>query len=69
VKHSGNCWNEAAVYGCRKCGKDELCDVCHLHDMPRGECDQCPAPTPQPDPGEHAPCLCAAPATPRQGKE
>ena len=37
----GNCWNEAKVYACRKCGKGNLCDVCHKHDMPRGCCHLC----------------------------
>ncbi len=35
----GNCW--VPSYRCPKCG-DNLCDVCHLHDQPRGECDKCP---------------------------
>jgi hypothetical protein len=39
--HSGNCWQKA--YECKKgCGKGNLCDVCHMHDNPRGECDECP---------------------------
>ena len=35
--HKGNCWDKA--YEC--CG-DDLCDVCHEHDEPRGECSECP---------------------------
>jgi len=38
----GNCWENAVVYACRRCGKGELCDVCHLHDEPRGSCSVCP---------------------------
>jgi hypothetical protein len=36
--HLGNCWD--APYSCSKCG-GELCDVCHKHDEPRGECSMC----------------------------
>ena len=41
IKHNnlGNCWNKA--YKCKECGQGNLCDVCHLHDSPRGECDEC----------------------------
>ena len=39
--HSGNCWADAAAYECEECGKGVLCDVCHLHSMPRGDCDEC----------------------------
>jgi hypothetical protein len=35
----GNCWH--TPYSCAKCG-GELCDVCHKHDEPRGECTECP---------------------------
>jgi hypothetical protein len=38
--HGGNCWNNA--YACRKCGRGNLCDVCHTHDLPRGLCRKCP---------------------------
>ncbi len=41
-KGSGNDWSEELVYSCPKCGEGNLCDVCHEHDLPRGECDQCP---------------------------
>lgn len=36
----GNCWENA--YKCKECGKGDLCDVCHDHDSPRGECKECP---------------------------
>ena len=36
----GNCWLRARF--CRRCGTDNLCDVCHRHSLPRGECDECP---------------------------
>lgn len=35
----GNCWDEA--FECSECG-GHLCDVCHEHDQPRGDCDMCP---------------------------
>lgn len=35
---TGNCWIPS--YACYVCGAN-LCDVCHLHDQPRGECDKC----------------------------
>src|SRR5574337_849150 len=38
----GNCWNEAVSYGCKDCGTNNLCDVCHEHDEPRGSCSECP---------------------------
>lgn len=44
MKHNrkGNCWDAATCYGrCREC-RDELCDVCHVHCEPRGECRSCP---------------------------
>jgi hypothetical protein len=39
---SGNCF--AGAYSCTTdgCRKGTLCDVCHEHSMPRGECDECP---------------------------
>lgn len=48
AKHNlkGNCW--AASRNCRVCRKElgmawlTRCDVCHDHDTPRGECDECP---------------------------
>lgn len=40
-KHSGNCWDTYLVYSCKECGHDNLCDVCHEHELPRGECDEC----------------------------
>jgi hypothetical protein len=38
---SGNCW--LAAEDCKKCctGGD-ICDVCHEHDEPRGDCSECP---------------------------
>jgi len=41
MKHNkkGNCWDNS--YKCKECGTGELCDVCHLHDSPKGECDEC----------------------------
>ncbi len=39
--HLGNCWDETKVYACRRCGKGNLCDVCHKHDVPRGSCFTC----------------------------
>jgi hypothetical protein len=39
----GNCVaGEAGVWECKECGVGNYCDVCHLHDMPRGECEECP---------------------------
>lgn len=43
---NGNSWDEKVVYACKECGIGNLCDVCHRHEMPRGECDECP---PEPD--------------------
>lgn len=42
-KHSkqGNCWANGVVYTCPECGLANLCDVCHEHDEPRGECSEC----------------------------
>lgn len=39
----GNCWSRDAYLKCRKmgCRPGEMCDVCHLHDEPRGECSEC----------------------------
>lgn len=34
---TGNCWEDAEL--CKRCR--DLCDVCHQHDEPRGECDAC----------------------------
>lgn len=39
--HEGNCWDEP--YSCQDCGPGNMCDVCHDHHEPRGECDECPA--------------------------
>lgn len=33
----GNCWGVV----CERCS-DAVCDVCHQHEEPRGECDICP---------------------------
>ena len=38
---TGNCWLPAVIYDCRKCKPDSLCDVCHLHFEPRGDCSRC----------------------------
>jgi len=38
-KLNGNCWKDA--YHCKECGEGNLCDVCHEHDSPRGECGDC----------------------------
>ncbi len=40
-KHTktGNCFDVA--FKCKDCGKDNLCDVCHEHEMPRGDCLDC----------------------------
>jgi hypothetical protein len=35
----GNC--SKRIFECRVCGTGNLCDVCHLHDEPRGDCSQC----------------------------
>lgn len=39
--NNGNCLE--SMYDCQLCGTglDVLCDVCHEHDMPRGDCDEC----------------------------
>lgn len=34
----GNCLR----FKCDKCGPENVCDVCHVHEQPRGECDECP---------------------------
>jgi hypothetical protein len=36
---NGNCFE--VVWECQICGADVLCDVCHEHDEPRGECTVC----------------------------
>jgi len=42
----GNCRQVDMVYLCKACGIGNLCDVCHKHDEPRGDCDKCqPCPT------------------------
>ena len=38
-KHNGNCWHDARR--CEECGVGNLCDVCHDHDEPRGDCAKC----------------------------
>lgn len=38
---SGNCWHKRAAYECGTCGVGEMCDVCHRHDEPRGDCSGC----------------------------
>jgi hypothetical protein len=35
----GNCTLDEMA--CDECGHDNICDVCHKHDEPRGECSQC----------------------------
>ena len=42
IKSSGNCTDDAVTCSCRKCGKGNVCDVCHKHDEPRGSCSECP---------------------------
>lgn len=40
--NNGNCW--APAYECPECnagGRENLCDVCHLHCEPRGDCSEC----------------------------
>lgn len=40
-RNNGNCVRDAMLYdSCRICGS-ERCDVCHEHDQPRGECEEC----------------------------
>ena len=45
MSHSlnGNCWDTNLVYGCtvNGCVEGVMCDVCHAHDEPRGECSAC----------------------------
>jgi hypothetical protein len=41
--NDGNCF--AKAYDCPECGADNLCDVCHEHEYPRGDCEEC-APCP-----------------------
>lgn len=36
---NGNCWKVARH--CPSCGKGNICDVCHHHEQPRGQCDEC----------------------------
>lgn len=38
----GNDCRESAWHSCPICGTDAMCDVCHEHDEPRGECSECP---------------------------
>lgn len=38
----GNDQSDAAIFHCSVCGEGEMCDVCHLHDEPRGRCTECP---------------------------
>lgn len=37
--HNGNCFEGA--HNCEDCGVGNLCDVCHIHDEPRGNCIYC----------------------------
>lgn len=39
--HKGNCWDRDHIYDCSECGIGNLCDACHSHDEPRGECSVC----------------------------
>ena len=41
TKHlrNGNCFD--FIFSCARCGRGSVCDVCHLHDEPRGECKTC----------------------------
>lgn len=44
-KHNrkGNCWDVSIIYDCKRCHlPEEVCDVCHKHDEPRGNCGECP---------------------------
>lgn len=36
---TGNCWDCATE--CILCGVGLLCDVCHVHCEPRGDCETC----------------------------
>jgi len=38
----GNDISDEATFNCAKCGRHELCDVCHTHDEVRGDCSECP---------------------------
>jgi hypothetical protein len=38
----GNCWTQSLVFKCLHCRPGNLCDACHAHDEPRGDCQQCP---------------------------
>lgn len=42
MKHNGhgNCW-DGKLYQCAPCGHGNLCDICHDHDEPRGNCSAC----------------------------
>lgn len=62
MKHTGNCWVEEAAFGCRKCGRENMCDVCHLHDQPRGECEECPPPEGPAHEGPDVACTCPRPS-------
>lgn len=46
---TGNSWDPDIVYNCKKCGVGNLCDVDHLHQVPRGSCDECPPEEPEDD--------------------
>lgn len=39
--HAGNCWHDADKCQHEDCGGN-VCDVCHEHEQPRGECNACP---------------------------
>lgn len=37
--HRGNCLIDA--HECTACGWGAVCDVCHDHEQPRGQCEEC----------------------------
>lgn len=39
--YPGNDCSDEAYRNCSQC-KGDFCDVCHKHDAPRGDCDECP---------------------------
>lgn len=40
----GNDLSDEAIWNCAKCGRNNLCDVCHIHDEVRGDCSVCRGP-------------------------
>ena len=39
--NTGNCHSDGNTFNCTDCGLGNVCDVCHDHDEPRGECSEC----------------------------